>query len=168
MSALERARADMERGDLGSARRRLASSLGNTFDQDTLDTLGDICAQMGDPVEAGRYWLASSRDGEEVRLAVERFAALHRHDPDRILRAFPRHVALVAPENLPAPAADRIVSLGLEDPWRRRRERRLAARRTPVIDRVAPLGCVLAAIVALGLMILGAITAAGWILRSLP
>ncbi len=55
MGARERARLDIERGDLGSARRRLMS-LAQTkqYPEDVCEEIARLCVRMHDPIEAGR------------------------------------------------------------------------------------------------------------------
>ena len=76
MELAERVRRDIEAGDLGMARRRLASRLAQQgYDPDLLAELGRISGQMGDRREAGRFWVMSTAEGPEVDAAVRCFVA---------------------------------------------------------------------------------------------
>jgi hypothetical protein len=89
VKALDRVERDIARGDLGSARRRLASFIGSApYDPETLARVGDLCALMQDPLQAGRFWFLSSREGAEVESAIESFAASL--DDGRLVWELPR------------------------------------------------------------------------------
>jgi hypothetical protein len=167
MSALEQARHDIELGDLGSARRRLASRLSTSdFDPEVLAMLGDVCALMGDPIEAGRYWLMSNREGEDVRTGVEMFVSSSRHDAGRIVRALPHAAVMIPPPQLAGPALDRIEELQLWDALQERRERggvSEESRAPSRLDRLVPMGCVLFVGLVVILAVVGAVAVVRWI-----
>jgi hypothetical protein len=90
VGALERADEDVARGDLGSARRRLASFVASgEYRPDVLARVGNLCLTMGDPVEAGRWYLLSSAEGTDVEHAVRRFVDTCGGNPAQALATLP-------------------------------------------------------------------------------
>jgi hypothetical protein len=83
--------ADLARGDLGSARRRLASAVGSgAYDPELLARIAELSVRMGDPVQAGRYWLLTPSTGQEVEAAIEAFARQCHHDGRTMAWELPR------------------------------------------------------------------------------
>ncbi len=116
MSAIERAEQDVERGDYGMARVRLASYLNaKGYDADMLNRLGQISFEMHDPSQAGRYWLASSADGEHVEQAVAAFMDRMGKDSRSAVSRLPRVVREAPTGALPPVAKDRLRRLGLDE-----------------------------------------------------
>jgi hypothetical protein len=116
MSAIERANQDIERGDYGMARVRLASYLNaKGYDADMLNRLGEISFEMHDPSQAGRYWLASSADGEHVEQAVAAFMDRMGKDSRSAVSRLPRAVREAPTGALPPVAKDRMRRLGLDE-----------------------------------------------------
>lgn len=116
MSAIERANQDVERGDYGMARVRLASYLNaKGYDADMLNRLGEISFEMHDPSQAGRYWLASSADGEHVEQAVAAFMDRMGKDSGSAVSRLPRAVREAPTGALPPVAKDRLRDLGLDE-----------------------------------------------------
>jgi hypothetical protein len=88
---LARAETDVERGDLGSARRRLASFIASAgYTPEILTRAAEISMQMRDPVQAGRYWLLTPAEGVPVEGAIEVFALACHHNPQQMASELPR------------------------------------------------------------------------------
>ena len=116
MSAIERAEQDVERGDYGLARVRLAGYLNSKgYDAEILDRLGRISYEMHDPSEAGRYWLASTAEGPQVEGAVAAFVGRTGSDARVTVSKLPRAVREAPMSALPPIAKDRLRDLGLDE-----------------------------------------------------
>ncbi len=116
MAAIERANEDIERGDYGMARVRLASYLSSKgYDSELLKRLGEISFEMHDLAQAGRYWLASSAEGEQVEEAVASFVRYSGGDSRAAVCQLPRVVREAPMSVLPERARERLRRLGLED-----------------------------------------------------
>lgn len=114
--AIERAEADYQAGDYGMARQRLASLLASRgYSNDLLIRLGEISWAMHDHEEAGRYWIASTAQGDEVEQAIAAFIAFHGPDPRQLVAQLPAAVRLKDPYGYPEAARRRLESLGLMD-----------------------------------------------------
>lgn len=113
---IERAQAELARGEVWRARRRLASyAVSGPYLPEALALLGTVCHRMGDLPEAGRFWLLSDAEGEEVERAVALFASMHQKGgPRRLAAQLPKRVRLASLDVYPAPARRRILALGLE------------------------------------------------------
>ncbi|MBU0640966.1 MAG: hypothetical protein KKB50_19050 [Planctomycetes bacterium] len=116
MSALERAAEDIERGDYGLARRRLHSYLSTKgYDADVLERIGQLCNDMHDPHEAGRFWLVSCAGGERVERAIALFCKQGGSDPKSVVAQLPRFCRQPSLDLYPAPARERLRRLGLAE-----------------------------------------------------
>jgi hypothetical protein len=116
MSAVERADADLERGDYGMARERLASYLNSKgYDAELLQRLGRLSYEMRDLAQAGRYWLASAGGGDDVEKAVAAFIRRSGNDPTSVAAQLPRVVREASPDSLPPIPKERLRRLGLLD-----------------------------------------------------
>jgi hypothetical protein len=112
--ALERAKEDLARGEPWRARHRLASLVARTpYRAEALSLLAEVCHQMGDVPEAGRYWLLSDAEGEHVERAVRVFARLHGGNARQLVSQLPRRTRLASLEAYPPSAQRRIQALGL-------------------------------------------------------
>jgi hypothetical protein len=115
MRARELAEADVARGDLGTARRRLASAVASQpYAPDLLGRIADLSLRMGDPVQAGRYFLLSDRTGAEVDAAVEAFARSCGREPRRMAWELPRFRARWDLAALTPAARSRLGALGVD------------------------------------------------------
>ncbi len=115
MSGWESAQHDVARGDYGMARQRLASYLNSKgYDADVLKRLGQMCFDMHDPRQAGRYWLASSAEGVDAELAIESFIRDAQQQPRLLLARLPRAVREADFASLPPVAQDRLRQFGLD------------------------------------------------------
>lgn len=112
----QRIRDDEACGDLGMAKRRLASYLRTKgFDSEILARIGPVCYAMRDPAEAGRYWLLSGASGPEVDVATELFVQRVGRVPAQVVSQLPRKLRLRTLGEYPAAAQARLVRLGLAD-----------------------------------------------------
>ncbi len=109
MNALERAARDAQRGDLGSARRRLRSRIASAgYSPEVCEELARLSLRMSDPFEAGRwYYLCDSSDPESAG-AVESFVRACKNNPRQIAAQIPASVRRAAPESLPPAVRRRI------------------------------------------------------------
>ena len=142
VSALARAVADVERGEYGLARRRLYSyARTKGYGADVLAQIGQICHDMHDPQEAGRFWLTSSASGEHVDRAVALFCKQAGKDPDAIVGQLPRFCRLESIQAYPPVVQERLRAHGLADALERAAVResklRRQARSTSWGDRIA-------------------------------
>ncbi len=109
-----RVQADIDAGDLVMARRRLVSWIGNEGpDDEVAIRIGSLSLQLGNQVNAGRWWFLTSATGAEVDDAVRAFVEwagtpywvpCHLPKPLRRGRSW---------DDLPAPAQARFESLQL-------------------------------------------------------
>ena len=164
MSALERAEEDVRRGDYGLARQRLASYLStNGYDPDLLARLGQISHDMRDVHQAGRFWLTSTAQGEEVEQAVAVFLRRAGTDPASIVAQLPPTVRQPALDVFPELVRDRL--------RRHRLEKAIivAARRTTCPGqstwggRIATVGCLLVALSLLVIFVAGLVQGISWL-----
>ncbi|MEQ9095129.1 MAG: hypothetical protein RIE32_02570 [Phycisphaerales bacterium] len=145
MGAHQRAREDRERGDLGSARRRLASLVALCgFDRALCREIADISLEMGDPLEAGRWLFLcvsdSSSEPEAILAALDQFVRDCRAEPSVIASRLPAVAKSVPPERLPPAVRERLAELGLPRPRARPARGAAASAR----DRALHAGCLLA------------------------
>lgn len=118
MGAKERAALDRARGDLGSARRRLASLLDSSgYDAQACHELAALCLEMGDPVQAGRWLYICERDEgptePDAHAALAAFTADCRDDPVVMASRLPRFIKTAPPGALPGSVQARLEPLGL-------------------------------------------------------
>lgn len=112
MSAVDRAREDEERGDLGSARKRLTSYAAAHFKPEDCERVARLSMRMKDPVEAGRwYFLCDSADAESPD-AVRCFLQSCGNQPRHVLSALPRGIR--SRNDWPAGAAGRLRDIGFQ------------------------------------------------------
>jgi hypothetical protein len=164
MSALERAEADLQRGDFAMARTRLESYLRTEgYDAQVMARIGRIAADMHDPHSAARFWLLSSAEGPEVDAAIERLVSHLQRDPIRICDSMPWAARRVEFDNYPIVARERVERLGLRTRLRRLPPPPTPAPRGTLGSKIT--GFVLAAILLLlvGSCVVGLGTIAGWI-----
>jgi hypothetical protein len=115
MTAVDRARRDVECGNHWLALRRLecyASSKG--YDPQLLERIGWIAHEMHDAYTAGRWWLTSTADGGDVEQAIDTFIAFAGRDPRQILRQLPAVVRLGSLSDYPESVQRRLRQLGLD------------------------------------------------------
>ena len=115
-SAIERAEDDLQQGDYGLARQRLTSYLSNQgYNADVLARIGRISYDMHDLFQAGRYWLLSSAEGDDVEDAVAQFVRNSGDEPRSIVSQLPRAARLPRLEDYPGVVQDRLRRLGLAE-----------------------------------------------------
>lgn len=154
MGARDRAANDRIAGDLGTAKRRLASLLDTTgYDPGVCRELAEICLDMRDPIEAGRWVYlcedASDWPSEAAREAMAAFIDNCRNDPAIIASRLPRFVKTTQSEALPQPVQARLEAIGLPRPA----EATTVHASGRVVGRLGTLGC----LTVLGLFVASAI-----------
>lgn len=149
-NALVRARRDVQRGDLGTARLRLASHLSNNPDQtDVRRMLVELCRQAGDPADAGRWGYLTElatdaeRDAFDARFGGNRNLIRHAlNDSTRVSRpSATARERLGAMEDYPSRARSADPEPALTATWG---------------ERLAGVGCGLVVLWTLFLALLGA------------
>jgi hypothetical protein len=114
-SVFERVSEDLERGDYGLARTRLTSYVHTKgYSSELVERIGQISFEMRDLTTAGRYWLASDAEGEDVERAISAFVDHFGPDPDKLASQLPPAVRQVPVAELPPVARERLARLGLE------------------------------------------------------
>ena len=100
--ALDRAREELHRDRPWKARDRLQGLLTrDPADQDVLGLLGQVCFEMRDLPEAGRYWPLTDRDGPDAAAAREALLDRYGHAPVPLIQ----HLSVRAPISAFPPAA---------------------------------------------------------------
>jgi len=121
MTIQERIEKDIARGDYGLARERLLSHLNSKgYDPDLLAQLGELCFKMHDPAAAGKYWLASSAQGDKVDKAIEAFVSRCGGIPEHTAAQLPRFIRLQSSGDYPASVRGRLERVGLLEAIQRR------------------------------------------------
>ncbi len=114
LTALDRARCDMEAGQYWLARQRLCSYLmSKGYDPAALAEIGTISWRMHDQFDAGRMWLTSNASGPEVDQAIEVFLKHCGRNPQAVASRLPAVVRLPRLEQYPPDVQRRLQSLGL-------------------------------------------------------
>ena len=159
--------------DLGKARDRLHGLL-VTYPEDLAirHKLGEVYRQLGHPAMAGRYWyLEQPTMAEEIaaRRAFERscggsqleilLALKFRGDPDKLRDSHAR-------QKLQALIKDVEAEYGMRVHARRRGKRKYERTRLPGrwVGVLLAVGCLVMALVGLGLVLIGLATVVGWLL----
>lgn len=115
MNAIDRAKADVQRGQHWMARHRLRSYLtAKGYEPDLLALMGRISHEMQDEFDAGRMWLLSNQTGPEVDQAIETFMRYAGETPKQIVDNLPKAVRLAVIEQYPQTIRERICRYGLE------------------------------------------------------
>lgn len=123
MTIQERIERDVARGDYGLARERLLSHLNSKgYDPELLAQLGELCFKMHDLAAAGKYWLASSAQGQNVDEAIQEFMRRCGRIPEHVSAQLPGFVQLTGLDGYPLIARDRINALGLAESILRRQQ----------------------------------------------
>jgi hypothetical protein len=167
MSAINRADQDIEHGDYGMARIRLASYLNTKgYDPALLDRLGQLSYDMRDPVQAGRYWLASNAQGEHIESAIKAFLRHTGSNAHSIAAQLPPPVRYVPPDSLPSVARERVRRFGLEETLQRISRVPREPRGAPSDRAANAIGWAVVLLVVLPgvtFLIVGVITVFGWL-----
>lgn len=102
-------------GDLGTAKRRLCSFIAGTrYDPKVCGQIGDICRDMKDPCEAGRWYFISDRPTKQVRKEVFAFLSMHNSKLSVVLAQMPSRAKLTDMSAYPEPVRERLESIGCE------------------------------------------------------
>lgn len=114
MNAIKKAEGDIQRGDYGSARRRIESYIMvKGYDAELMAKLGQISFEMRDLFNAGRHWLVSTAEGEHVERAIQNFIESAGKHPNQIASEVLRAARLSSIEKYPALVQERLRRLGL-------------------------------------------------------
>ncbi len=114
----KRAAEDEAKGDLGSARDRLAASAAGTgFPPETCEAVARLSVRMHDPMEAGRWFLLTACDDDEARKAIDFFLDSHNRQPKLVIDRLPKGlIAHLRQAPMPKHLHDSLVGLGVLDP----------------------------------------------------
>ncbi|MBU0616924.1 MAG: hypothetical protein KKI02_04335 [Planctomycetes bacterium] len=167
MSAIDRADQDVQHGDYGMARIRLASYLNTKgYDPALLSRLGQLSYDMRDLAQAGRYWMTSSAEGENVESAIKAFLRHTGNDPFSIAAQLPPAVRQIPPDSLPGVARARVQRFGLKETLERAarapRKRRSAARGKIVTVTGGAVG-LLVVLLMITIFVVGLTVIVGWL-----
>jgi hypothetical protein len=163
MSALERAEEDVERGDYGLARQRLTSYLAaKGYNPEVLTRIGRLCHDMHDVYQAGRYWLTSTAEGDQVEEAISWFMKRSGTDPAGIASRLPRMVRLESMDDYPEAVQERLRRLGLEEAIAVAARAAGKPAKTPWGERAAIAGCLLVVVLAVAVFLIGLGTIVSW------
>jgi hypothetical protein len=163
MSAIDRAEEDIRRGEPWLARQRLESLLNTTgYNPAVLRRLGEVCMMMNNELDAGRVWFASPATGPEVDRAIDVFVRHAGGDAEKIAGYLPRGARLSAIERYPGIVQERIEKLGLAKAITRRAASEQTRPRS-IADRVLPLGCLVALVAILFVLVCGLYQIGSWI-----
>lgn len=165
MNAIERAKQDIEQGDLWLARQRLESYLGSKgYDADVLNLLGRISADMHCRFDAGRFWLMGTEESEEADFAIEEVFNRANRNRAQVVAFLPKAARLKSIEHYPEAVQKRLERLELVDAIvNRARRDASAAARAGDWGWVMPGGCLVVVVLLLILMLIGAVTVVQWI-----
>ena len=163
VSALERAKLDEAAGDLGSARRRLASYVASTgYDPAICEQIARLCVGMHDPHEAGKWYDvsdSSDSDAESCITAFEKSCG----GPKGVLGQLPRVALSKALEQYPPRVAARLAIAGYAGaPSKSATRRSLNMAPGSLGDKVMGVGCALGIFVVGSLLVIGVIAVAQW------
>src|SRR5436190_12999257 len=115
--ALVNARQDVAEGRSWRAIGRLRDRLKNVgYEDGIVRELGAIHLQIGDECAAGRWWLLSSAEGDDVTRCVNRYLAAFAGDVVAALEAAPSAARKCPVEKLPPIALERVRALGFPIP----------------------------------------------------
>ena len=161
---LEKVEAEIAAGKLGIARDRL-HGLVNSFPCDLAlrSRLGDVCAGLGYPIEAGRFWYLDNNPTPEMAQSIAAFEKHCESDPTIIFRNL--RLKCSAEELTDTAAVEKVaklisecVSRGLKPPNCTR-----PTKSTPWKDRLFLCGCVTLLVLGIVLTAIGIATVYKWI-----
>jgi hypothetical protein len=163
---------DIARGDLGTAKTRLVSFLiGEGYDPALCAEIGDLCRDMLDPTEAGRWYFVSDRPTSEVAVEVDAFVARHGGRPESVLKQIPSKAKLDRMDDYPAAARERFRAVGCD--WAPGDSHKKVAGLEADIWDTSPrllavrLGCTVGALAVVALLLIGLRTALLWLRSAL-
>lgn len=109
MDGLQRAVRDILAGELGLARQRLESYVTTRgYHPDIMGRLGQVCFDMKDRFNAGRHWMLSSAQGQDVDDAIEFFMRSTGRIPEQAINSFSRRARLPGAELYPPVVQERL------------------------------------------------------------
>lgn len=165
MSALERAEADILAGNYGLARMRLESYVSSKgYDAALLSRIGQICYDMHDLFNAGRMWVVSPAQGEQVDRAIDFFLKAAHHDPRQAAGQLLPAARRPSLDDYPPKVRERLRQLGLAEAVTEghRHKISITARKRAFRDRVAVVIFMAVVIVCVGSCIVGLKTIVSW------
>jgi hypothetical protein len=114
----QRAAYDEAKGDLGSARERLAASASATgFPPKTCEAVARLSVRMHDPTEAGRWFLLTACEDDQARKAIEFFLESHKRLPKLVLDRLPKGlIPHLRKSPFPKNLHDSVLGMGVSDP----------------------------------------------------
>ena len=164
MSAIEQANADIARGDLGSARRRLTSYLATVgYDQQLACRVAELSLQMHDPGEAARWFAMSDPTHPDAAEPLHALLSSCNGEPSRLRAKLPLLDRLAGVESLPRTVEEFLASHGIERQKPAIQKPRHAPRLTELVQIAAAAGCLL---LFLALLVIGAITILKWLIGA--
>lgn len=118
---LERVEQDLARGDLALARVRLVDHLSAVgYRADLMARVARIAARMGDPFDAGRFWLLSEDDDPQAAPAIAEFVRRAGGKPESICGALPGFTRRIPLDHYPPAVRRRLDEMGLSECIERR------------------------------------------------
>lgn len=163
MNAIERAQADVDRGDLGSARRRLGSFIGSTrYNPEVLARAAEISMQMRDPVQAGRYWLLTPTTGQPVEAVIEAFARACHHDARMMAAELPRFPRRFKMTEYPDVVRKRLARYGIDEVFTGQDPELARVPKTGWKQKAKVLGCLVVGVGFVALVFFGVRALARW------
>lgn len=163
MTVFARAQADIDRGDLGSARRRLASTVGSVgYNPEVLAKVADLSMQMRDPVQAGRYWLLTPTTGAEVEAAIEAFALACHHDARQMASELPRFKLRYRVNEYPEVVRQRLAKFGMDQIFVQQDPDLAPVQRAGWKHNLKALGCAVVGVGIVTLIVLGVRALVRW------
>ena len=100
---------DIRSGDFGMAKKRLCSYVMCTgYDPDVCSRIGDICVEMKDLREAGRWYFIGSRSTPVIESLVDRFTQDYRGTYSNVLKHLPMSAKRVRLHDYPDFVQERI------------------------------------------------------------
>lgn len=114
---LDRARAEIEKGNLWRAKEILQGAIrSETYDVELFEMLGTVFLEMGDLPEAGRFLFLSGVRRPEYLQAIEIFLSRHRQkDPHNFLYLLPRRARLRTVSEYPDEVAHALRQMGFPE-----------------------------------------------------
>jgi hypothetical protein len=112
---IERAQQDVVRGDLAGAAQRLRSYIGSKgYDEAVCRQLGEVCARMGDPHQAGMWFMLCGGLNQEEERLVAGFVNRFSGDGSAVASQWPRKLRATRVEVFTKDARERLEQIG----WR--------------------------------------------------
>jgi hypothetical protein len=114
--SIEQYQADVREGDIGTARRRLASYIACTaYEPELCSTIGDLCMMMKDPTEAAKWYIIGSETNDEIESCIEKYIHANRKHPGAIIANIPGRARLASTADYPEIVQDRLREASIEN-----------------------------------------------------